>query len=78
MAAANQPDCMHVIRPIVAGTRPHGGPLTLVVVVVVIVVVLINLVVERPNGTIEQDNSKPQNNNRWIQNVRIERILYIQ
>jgi len=26
---------------------------------------------------IEQENSKPRNNNRWIQNVCIERILYI-
>jgi len=49
-----------------------------VVVVVVVVVVLFNPVVERPNSTIEQDNSKPQNKNRWIKNVRIERILYIQ
>ena len=35
---------------------------------VLVVVVLLNLVVERPNSTTEQDNSKPQNNNRWIQN----------
>jgi len=43
---------------------------------VAVVVVLFNLVVERPNSAIDQDNSKQQNNNRWIQNVRIERILH--
>ena len=44
--------------------------------VVVVVVVLFNLVVMRPNSTIEQDNSKQRNNNRWTQNVYIACILH--
>ena len=38
------------------------------VVVVVVAAALFNLVVVRPYSRIEQDNSKPQNNNRWTQN----------
>ena len=44
--------------------------------VAVVAAALFNLVVVRPYSRIEQDNSKPQNNNRWTQNVCIERILY--